>query len=358
MSLTGFAIQIFHRAVPTPDHQHWKMDSFLPDLDGATAMANLIAMWDEFDAATGEIENGADLNDVSISKDLQRQEFRYLLTFHLDHLVALHLADDSSNDTNTADSLNDIAHQFRLKTADGAKLAERLFGMHIDLLISSSPDTEGDEKASSVEYLELLRDRATNCHVGTDIDQSNDIGDGAGHHDTDNASSCVCCLTSFTAQVTVTCPCSHTYCHSCLSDFFQRALADVSIFPPTCCDEPIPIENEHVQACLGETLVAEFESKREELGTPNRTYCNVPECAAWIPPQYIDPGNDLGQCPKCQAPTCTICKAAAHEGTECPEDEGTRNILDLAERERWSQCYACHRLVELNTGCYHISKLF
>lgn len=138
-------------------------------------------------------------------------------------------------------------------------------------------------------------------------------------------------------------------------------MRDISLFPPTCCGVPISIIYDDVRAALGEPLATEFRDKAAEWEAANRrarVHCINPWCSARIPPQNIVPGSDVGICPRCRATTCTICKAAAHPGTDCPEDEGTRNLLRLAGQERWRQCYRCRRIVEFNGGCYHISTSF
>lgn len=353
------------------------MDPFLADFDHATALAVLNALWDEFDAmaagnrageqaqrAPEHVQNDRGRNrnntvvdhvdDASISLQLQKQELGSHFVSLVDQLVARQLADEE--DRAGVDILNNIANEIRAKSDSGRKLAERLFGVDIDLLVPPFSAAEAGEEVSGAEYLATLRTRLRHLTSiqSHDEDQTNNAG--VRENNGDRNSHCVCCMVDFDAEDTVTCPCSHDYCRVCLRDFFCRSLTDESLFPPRCCNEPIPVEGDIIKDALGEDLVADFQDKKEEFEAPNRMYCHVQGCGAWISPRHIDISG-VGTCPECQAKTCATCKAAVHEGMDCPEDEGTRNILNLAQQEGWRQCYSCHRVVELNTGCYHISKI-
>ncbi|KAH6972053.1 hypothetical protein BKA56DRAFT_646182 [Ilyonectria sp. MPI-CAGE-AT-0026] len=143
-------------------------------------------------------------------------------------------------------------------------------------------------------------------------------------------------------------PCDHKYCQDCVVRLYTDALTDESLFPPRCCRQPIPIDL--AKPLLPPRLVG---AKEQELNTPNRTYCHRPACSTFIPVQLIV--ADKGTCPNCEATTCVTCKAAAHQGEDCPNDETTQQLLELAQQQGWRQCYSCHRLVELNLGCNHIT---
>lgn len=144
--------------------------------------------------------------------------------------------------------------------------------------------------------------------------------------------------------------CRHDYCRDCLDQLFRLAMTDETLFPPRCCRQPIPVRD--VRIFLTADTAREFERKRPELETPNRTYCRVQTCLAWIPPRHIH--NDVGTCPACFMTTCTICKGEAHFG-DCPNDEATQLLLQTADTSGWQRCYKCRRVVELNYGCNHIT---
>lgn len=338
-----------------------------------TAWTILNGMWNDLDEFAAKIEaefwwngnpegtrNSSVLEEADLPLRFQKLELRSHLTSLLDHLLALEMADDDDDKDDGPDAidekatrddarlLNDIADVIKSKSSIGRKLTDRIFGVDIDVLTIGLSNKKADKTMSVANYMAVLRDRARQyaVHKENERDENND----------EPRPQCVCCMNDFDSQEIVTCQCSHHYCHEYLESFFRRAITDESIFPPSCCNVSISIDDEDVSTVLGENLVTEFRDKKMEFETQNRTYCNSLQCAAWIPPQHITTSDDVGTCPKCQVITCIICKAAAHEGTDCPEDEGTKNILDLTEQEGWRRCYRCHCIVELSDGCYHISK--
>ena len=149
------------------------------------------------------------------------------------------------------------------------------------------------------------------------------------------------------------CPCSHEYCRDCLTDLFKTSTTDESLFPPRCCKEPIPLGVN--QIFLPSGVVANFRAKAVEYSIPNRTYCHENTCSAFIHPDDFQ--GDVATCPQCQSTTCNICRGAGHEG-DCPEDEATQEMIRFAAEQGWQRCQQCHRMVELDYGCNHISELF
>lgn len=150
-------------------------------------------------------------------------------------------------------------------------------------------------------------------------------------------------------------PCSHEYCQGCLRELFTLCLTDETMYPPRCCKQPIPETEMQIRISLGGELLGKFLARKIEMDTPNRTYCHQRDCTTFIPPQGIQ--GDCGTCPKCQSKTCCICKEAAHQGSDCPQDESAQILLELGAREGWKRCVGCGRMVELGYGCNHISKL-
>ncbi|KAI0850910.1 hypothetical protein F5Y00DRAFT_251917 [Daldinia vernicosa] len=145
-------------------------------------------------------------------------------------------------------------------------------------------------------------------------------------------------------------PCSHEYCRECLAQLFRSAMSDESLFPPRCCRQNIPLEK--VLSFLPEELIREFRVKEVEFSTPRRTYCHQPECSAFIPPEnYV---GDIATCKDCGVQTCITCRGPSHKG-DCPDDKDLQEVLELAQEYGWQQCYNCSSLIELSTGCYHMT---
>ena len=149
-------------------------------------------------------------------------------------------------------------------------------------------------------------------------------------------------------------PCDHEYCRECLASLFQASMKNESLFPPRCDGQLIPLNQ--VRFFLPVELAKEFEERSVELSAKNRVYCHDPRCSTFIPwPASVErvEGEWL-TCPVCENATCTICKAAAHTG-DCPDDTALQQLLDTAGTEQWQRCYQCHRFVELEQGCNHMT---
>ncbi|KIW21806.1 uncharacterized protein PV07_12768 [Cladophialophora immunda] len=149
----------------------------------------------------------------------------------------------------------------------------------------------------------------------------------------------------------VAAPCNHEYCRDCLRDLFGASLTDESLFPPRCCRQNIPLDA--VSIFLTSELKQEFQQKKVEFSTPNRTYCSRPQCSFFISAENIV--DEIANCPSCAARTCTICKSESHEGQDCPRDTALQATMNLARDNGWQRCYSCRRLVELDIGCNHIT---
>ncbi|KIW80073.1 hypothetical protein Z517_06688 [Fonsecaea pedrosoi CBS 271.37] len=161
---------------------------------------------------------------------------------------------------------------------------------------------------------------------------------------------CVICLEVKKYFDVIEVPCGHGYCKPCLQDLVSRATKDESLFPPRCCQEPF--EMNVVDIFLTKELRNQFEHAKVEFGTRDRTYCSLETCSAFVTSSNIE--GDIVACGKCGTRTCTFCKKRAHDG-HCPEDPGMQATLSLATESGWQQCYACHRLIELDVGCNHMT---
>ncbi|KAI0377895.1 hypothetical protein F5Y04DRAFT_167402 [Hypomontagnella monticulosa] len=145
-------------------------------------------------------------------------------------------------------------------------------------------------------------------------------------------------------------PCRHRYCRECLAQIFQHASRDESLFPPRCCKQPIPLEEN--QVFLDANVIQEFRQKSVEFSTPRRTYCHNSRCGRFIPPANY--ANDTATCGGCGHRTCITCKGASHVG-DCPNDEQLQQVIQLAGQQHWQRCQNCSAMVELNMGCNHIT---
>ncbi|RPA97200.1 hypothetical protein L873DRAFT_1742374 [Choiromyces venosus 120613-1] len=161
---------------------------------------------------------------------------------------------------------------------------------------------------------------------------------------------CQICFEMFSTFSTLSAPCGHIYCQSCMKEVFLNACIDEMLFPPRCCKKEIPL---HMgEKVLSGPEVSEFRSKCSEYSSKNRTYCCKPSCSKFIPSDRID--GDVGSCPECFTRTCVICKKEEHPG-DCPEDKSLDLTLELAAQSGWQRCKNCHALVEISSGCHHMT---
>lgn len=140
---------------------------------------------------------------------------------------------------------------------------------------------------------------------------------------------CASCLNDFPCHQLAQCPCSHEYCRDCLRRMLTGPLTDEGLWPPRCCKQRIDPEQNQMRIFVEAQLLGKYLARKLEMETPNRTYCHISDCSRFIPPQGIR--DDTGACPKCQVRTCCICKAAPHEGTDCPQDQAAQQLLTLAK---------------------------
>lgn len=164
---------------------------------------------------------------------------------------------------------------------------------------------------------------------------------------------CVVCFDQFPRALMVSLKCSHRYCGGCINNVFTRATKDETYYPPRCCSQSIPKElgYRHMQA----EDIAAFELASVEYATSKRTYCSNLECNAFIRPDDIEPDIGRANCQKCSTVTCSRCNSEYHPSTPCPDDEALRGTKVLAEAMGWKSCNNCDRMIELRTGCNHIT---
>lgn len=144
-------------------------------------------------------------------------------------------------------------------------------------------------------------------------------------------------------------PCGHPYDHGCLQELFRKATQDESLFPPSCCQIPVPFSD--VRLHFDDKFNAAFERKALEFGIKNRVYCFRPTCSSFLGSATGDPSSI--ECQECFGQTCGACKQQAHVGGGC-SDHLDKPVLDMAKVEGWQRCYSCNHLVELTRGCFHM----
>lgn len=163
---------------------------------------------------------------------------------------------------------------------------------------------------------------------------------------------CTVCYENVRFFDTARVPCGHEYCRECLQDLYRASMTDDSLFPPRCCKQPITSGG--VRIFLTSDIIAQYEQKKIEVETPDRTYCSNPTCSVFIRSANIV--GDQGTCSVCTTTTCTICKAASHTG-DCPSDTALAQLLETANENGWQRCFSCRSVVDLEIGCNHMFVL-
>lgn len=115
---------------------------------------------------------------------------------------------------------------------------------------------------------------------------------------------------------------------------------------------------------------------RQLLDSQPLIFCPNKKCSARL--VLNEDGQQQAECPSCHKLLCGGCKSMWHDGYTCeqfqvrllnrcrislipqalPADEREPEdfqLLELAKNEGWRRCPACHVMVELAQGCYHLT---
>lgn len=164
---------------------------------------------------------------------------------------------------------------------------------------------------------------------------------------------CIACTDRAPRANMVTAPCGHRYCGDCVKSLFMRSTKDESLYPPKCCKQHIPLAS--AARFLDETDLAVFQLAAVEFATQHRVYCSNLKCGMFIVPNNIESSLQRAFCSACGTETCTSCTNGYHPGHDCPDDPSLRQTQELAASLGWQTCQACKRVVQLWSGCNHMT---
>jgi hypothetical protein len=165
--------------------------------------------------------------------------------------------------------------------------------------------------------------------------------------------SCVACTDRHSRTAMVTAKCGHRYCADCAKSLFMRSTKDEDLYPPKCCKQPIPLAL--VAKHMDHVELATFQLSSVEFSTRHRVYCSNVACGMFIVPDNIDAVNQRAMCSSCGTESCSVCKNGYHHGSDCPDDPSIRQTRELAQSLGWQTCHACDRVVQLRSGCNHMT---
>lgn len=168
----------------------------------------------------------------------------------------------------------------------------------------------------------------------------------------------VCMVDDIPANKTAKLGCGHRMCHSCLKRQFKLSVDDPQHMPPTCCtSEHIPLR--YVERLFDDKFKILWNKKYQEYTTANRLYCPTKGCGEWIKPSKVrvdlTTGRKYARCGHCNTKVCVLCNGKFHTRRECPKDEETNRLVQLAKEKGWQRCYSCKSMVELKEGCNHMT---
>lgn len=284
--------------------------------------------------------------DGELAADMYESELESVARCHSDRVMCRNIARAVQLDADI------IRHHTELES-QAACDRQRILGRGQPTITQDQALPEIDDRVlSRLKAMSLFNDNDESTLVGNSAESSSWAASRPRTSTTpDTPQKCIACGSALATDQAIHRSCSHDYCVECLEGLARAAIADEAFFPPRCCKQPIPIQT--TETVLASTIVGELRVKEVEYGTPNRIYCHVPTCSAFITPESIK--NDVATCSECSAQTCSICKGSTHT-SDCPEDETTQELLRIATENGWQRCRTCHRIVELDFGCNHMSK--
>ena len=152
--------------------------------------------------------------------------------------------------------------------------------------------------------------------------------------------------------------CGHRMCHDCLKRIFEMSVKDPVHMPPKCCnDDHIPLK--YVDKLFDLKFKVLWNRKYQEYHTKHRIYCPTQKCGEWIKPKHIHrsalDGRKYALCPRCKTKVCTLCNNKLHKSSDCPKDPEIAKLVEQAKEKGWQRCYSCNAMVELQSGCNHMT---
>ncbi|KAF3112548.1 hypothetical protein TWF594_009892 [Orbilia oligospora] len=136
------------------------------------------------------------------------------------------------------------------------------------------------------------------------------------------------------------------------STYRRPAMKDESLYPLKCCKVEIP--GNVIARILSAAEYEKYQEAAVEYSSSDRMYCPNKKCLQFIPPESINKAGNFAFCKHCSTVACTKCKEKWHTGT-CRVDHELQAVINTAGQQGWKQCFKCKRMVELKSGCHHIT---
>ncbi|KAL4592210.1 hypothetical protein LXL04_005197 [Taraxacum kok-saghyz] len=182
----------------------------------------------------------------------------------------------------------------------------------------------------------------------------------------------ICFEYTYIAQIFSVNKCQHRYCFSCMRKHVEAKLHQGKL--PECPHEGCKSELE-IETCKGflnPELYDIMSSQVKEASIPpsEKVYCPISSCSALMSKTELQKhvssssrASGKRKCVKCHRRFCMNCNVAWHDDMTCGEfiesfeykAANEAKLKSLASTKKWRQCVKCKNMVELATGCNHIS---
>ncbi|TGO61907.1 hypothetical protein BOTNAR_0122g00050 [Botryotinia narcissicola] len=339
---------------------------FFADIDDETAKLIIQLQLDDIEYSSSKGKGRADdVSDISIAFKMQKEELENIALFLSDQRMTRSIASAVQTDwavlTEAASRDDALVRDLSmaLQLYRGIVTSTPATTPHAPPPVAPNIQILDEEVLQKLQALYVSGDdsKEDNAAELNGADRSSVIGlnaessTWAASRSSPSKSTCVTCRDeiNYCDAARVPGSCRHEYYRPCLEQLFHLSMKDESLFPPRCCNEPITVAS--VRLFLTSYLVRAFEEKRIEFETPNRTYCCLKSCSAFIHPSRIV--KKVATCDGCGTRTHTLCKLEAHTG-DCSNDTALQEVLNFARDRGWQRCYKCWSMVELEDGCNHM----
>ncbi|KAL2474123.1 RING/U-box superfamily protein [Forsythia ovata] len=180
----------------------------------------------------------------------------------------------------------------------------------------------------------------------------------------------ICCEEKF-ASMMITIKCSHKFCSGCMKTYVKEKMQSTHV--PIRCPQlscKYCISTAEFRSFLPVTSYESLERALEEANILNKICCPYPTCSVMLDPHEClstrassssQTDNSCVECPVCRGFICVDCGVPWHTSMTCevyqnlPLEEREACYISLVQNKGWRCCKQCHRMIELNRGCYHMT---
>ena len=172
--------------------------------------------------------------------------------------------------------------------------------------------------------------------------------------------------------------CNHRFCFSCMRQHVKVKLQNgcLPCCPSEGCKTGLTVAGSltFLTPKLAETLAQRL--KEAAIPPSEKVYCPYPRCSALMArnevgrPERGSSSNGvtreepwMRQCLACKGLFCLLCMVPWHYGASCEQHRRSLwhirgedvKLEHLASQSMWRRCIRCNHMIELASGCFHVS---